>query len=79
MKLQRALAEAEMTAAYFGLGKPPRVGQSFRSADGFDDPITPGGVSARGTREDLPGAILFRHFVATALLVLHKLSWEPIR
>ncbi len=65
MKLQRALAEAEMTAACFGLGGPPRVGRRYRSADAFDDPITPGGVSARGTRVDLPGAILFRHFVAT--------------
>ncbi len=33
------LAEAEMSAACFGLGGPPRVGLSFRSADGFDDPI----------------------------------------
>ncbi len=59
------LAEAEMTAACFGLGGPPCVGRPYRSADGFDDPIPPGGVSARGTRDDLPGAILFRHFVAT--------------
>ena len=47
-----------MTAACFGLGGTPRVGRPYRSADGFDDPITPGGVSARGTRDDLPGAIL---------------------
>ncbi len=59
------LAEAEMTAACFGLGGPPRVVRPSRLADGFDNPIPPGGVSARGTRDDLPGAIFFRHFVAT--------------
>ncbi len=47
-----------MNTACFGLGGPPRVGRPYRSADGFDDPITPGGVSARGPRDDLPGAIL---------------------
>ena len=38
MKLQRALAEAETTAACFDLGGPPRVVRPFRSADGFDNP-----------------------------------------
>ncbi len=33
------LAEAEMTAACFGLGGPPRVGRLFRSADGLINPI----------------------------------------
>ena len=55
-----------MTAACFGLGGPPPVGRPYRSADGFGIPIPPGGVSARGARDDLPGATLFRHFVATA-------------
>ncbi len=59
------LAEAEMSAACFGLGRPPRVVRSSRSADGFDNPVPPGGVSARGTRDDLPGATYQRHFVAT--------------
>ncbi len=39
MKLQRTLAEAEMSAACFDLGGPPRVGLTFRSADGSDNPI----------------------------------------
>ena len=39
MQLQRALAEAETSAAYFGLGGPPRVGQLFRSADDSVNPI----------------------------------------
>ena len=32
-------AEAEMSAACLGLGRPPHVGLSFRSADGSDNPI----------------------------------------
>ena len=78
------LAEAEMTAACFGLGGPPHVGRPYRSAAGFNYPITPGGVSARGTRDDLPGAIIFRHFVATGRRnyrhhLLHKLHCNTLR
>ena len=53
-----------MTAVCFGLGGPPRVRRPYRSAEDFDNPIPPGGVSARETRDDLPGATYQRHFVA---------------
>ncbi len=58
------LAEAEMSAACFGLGGPPPVGPPSRSADGSGNRMPPGGVNARGTRGDLPGAKIVRHFVA---------------
>ena len=58
------LAEAEMSAACFGLGGPPNVVRPSRSADRFGNRIPPGGFNARGTRGDLPGAKIVRHFVA---------------
>ena len=58
------LAEVETSAACFGLGGPPNLVRPSRSADGSGNRMPPGGVNARGTRGDLPGAKIVRHFVA---------------